>query len=177
MATEVVCFWGIAPFFISEVAEIIEKSTWPQVMTLLIVLYWKRFGLKTCLSWESHPNSLIEKKMSPHQPATSPLQLKPLPRTLAQGRVTDWWTRGGIFWNWDPGSPCFYAVRFFGGNRAPTDIKKNLSQSAEKPQGGQGGSPSGGESAPRRIHWRSNWVKCPLPCKPEKFPDTRSFTR
>ena len=39
MATEVVCFWGIAPFFISEVAEIIEKSTWPQVMTLLIVLY------------------------------------------------------------------------------------------------------------------------------------------
>lgn len=30
----------------------------------------------------------------------------------------------------------------------PTDIKKNLSQSAQKPQGGQRGSPSGREPAP-----------------------------
>jgi len=63
---------------------------------------------------------------------------------------------GGYYWQMNRGgevsetetpalsvSLCsFYCCGFFFGNRTPTDIKKNLSQSAWEPQGGQCGLPA-----------------------------------
>ena len=57
---------GNYSFFISEVAEIIEKSTWPQVMTLLIVLYWKRFGPKNV--WAENPILIPSSTRKCHPP-------------------------------------------------------------------------------------------------------------
>lgn len=138
-------------------------------MTLLIVLYWKRFGLNNV--WAENPIRILssEEKVTPPTPI-QPSPSSAIATALSTVGVTGWQTRGEIFWNRDPGSPFFYVVCFFFGNRAPTDIKKNLSQSAEKPQGRQRGSPSGRESAPDAFTVDQIGLNAPFQASLKKSP-------
>lgn len=160
--------WKEMFFFIRVIAEIIDKLTWPQVMTLRIVHYQKRFCLK--IYRLSVPTLILSSWDNTIPPST----LRAMQWELPSAQRCYWLTNPGRdFLKESPGlsiSLCsVWCPGFFleielplTSNRIYLKVQRNHRTGSVVPLPPQ--------SQLRCSHWRANWVKCPLPSEPENSP-------